>query len=107
MEVSKRSGVDWSVGQVSGRFRFKEENNAPILAVTAKAQDPQTAVRLVQAWIEAVRAETQRRMASRLADQKGVVEANYRTAMDELAIAEEALARFDQEFPISLMEVHL
>jgi Uncharacterized protein involved in exopolysaccharide biosynthesis len=107
MEVGKSTGVDWSVVQVSERFRFKEENNAPILTVTAKAQDPQTAVRLVQAWIEAVRAETQRRMASRLADQKGVVEANYQAAMDRMAMVEESLARFDQEFPISLMEAQL
>src|SRR5690606_12418460 len=87
MEVGKSTGVDWSVVQVSERFRFKEENNAPILTVTAKAKDPQTAVRLVQAWIEAVRAETQRRMASRLADQKGVVEGNYQAAMDRMAMA--------------------
>src|SRR5690606_5650956 len=107
MEVSRLSGADWSVGQVRDRFRFKEENNAPILTVTAKAQDPQTAVRLVQAWIEAVRAETQRRMASGLADQKGVVVANYQAAMDRMAMVEEALARFDQEFPISLMEAQL
>src|SRR5690606_31379682 len=107
MQVSRLSGVDWSVGQVSDRFGFKEQNNAPILTVTAKAQDPQTAVRLVQAWIEAVRAETIRRMQNRLADQKGVVDANYQAAMDQIATAEEALARFDQEFPISLMEVQL
>lgn len=111
-EVAKLAAVDVSAAELNRQFNFKEAMDAnrpgaPLLSVTVRAQEPQLAPRLVQAWTEAVRSATLRTMESRLADQKRVVEANYLEALNALHEAEDVLARFDQEFPISLMETQL
>lgn len=111
-EVAKLAAVDGSVAELNRQFNFREAANASragasLLEVTAKAQEPQMAMQLVQAWIEAVRSATLRTMEIRVADQKRIVEANYLAAVDALHEAEDVLTRFDRQFPISLMEIEL
>lgn len=106
-EVGRRTGSDWSIADMTRHFDFKADNKAPMMTVTVRAGDPRLTVGLVNAWIDAVRAETLHTMESRLMHAKNIVEENFRSHMEALLEAENALAAFDREHPIALMQVQL
>ena len=106
-QVIRDTRVDMSVPELTGRFSFQPANGTPLLTASVKVDDPQLAVRLVEAWIVAVQSETHRFMQGRLADRKALAEANYLAQREALLIAEDTLAQFDREHPIGVLELEL
>lgn len=106
-QVVRETRVDMSVSQLATRFSFKSDDGMSLLTASIKVDDPNLALRLIEAWIAAIRAETHRFMQDRLADRKALAEANYLTQREALLRAEEALVQFDREHALRVMEIEL
>lgn len=83
-QVVRETRVDMSVSQLATRFSFKSDDGMSLLTASIKVDDPNLALRLIEAWIAAIRAETHRFMQDRLADRKALAEANYLTQREAL-----------------------
>ncbi len=106
-EIQRQVGFEGQLGELAERFEFVVESSGSLFTVKAQSDDPRHAELLVRAWIAAVESQVSQALEGRLAQQVSNAEANFSAARAALSEAEEALAAFDREHPLDLMEARL
>jgi len=106
-EIQRQVGFEGQLGELAERFEFVVESSGSLFTVKAQSDDPRHAELLVRAWIAAVESQVSQALEGRLAQQVSNAEANFSAARAALSEAEEALAAFDREHSLDLMEARL
>lgn len=102
--VSEAIGLEEGPGELAERFDFDFLRDVSAISVTARASTAQEAHDLVQRWIEAIQDEVRRLMESEFELLETVAKENYERQVQALAESENALAAFDRDRSLDLLE---
>lgn len=102
--VSEAIGLEEGPGEMAERFDFDFLRDVSAISVTARASTAQEAHDLVQRWIEAIQDEVRRLMESEFELLETVAKENYERQVQALAESENALAAFDRDRSLDLLE---
>ena len=105
--VWERSGLDPIPRQLRDRYTLQLNTEGRLLTVTASGQTADDALQLARLWVEAFYEQVQVSIQQQLAGQKDNTEQAVAILLSEFTGAEEKLAAFDQETPLSLREARL
>lgn len=105
--VGQKLGLELDAGQLRNHYTFEVDQNQRFITVTATAETAEQAFRLASAWIEVYEEQVQAEIQSQYTQLKDSASQQVGILGSQLTEAEESLARFDLENPLSIMESRL
>ena len=90
-----------------GSFNISLDSNLRLLTVTASARTAEEAKQLASAWVDAFHGEALTFIEGQLTAQKTAAQQDMENLLSRLTKAEDRLASFNKQNPISLMEAQL